>query len=46
MFVLGRDPTKFAGSNKVETPKPQELCKLKKVEDKQSLPLHFYSLQS
>jgi hypothetical protein len=44
MFALGRDPTKFAGLNKVKTPKTP--IKLEKVEDKQSLPLHFYSLRS
>jgi hypothetical protein len=44
MFALGRNPTKFASSNKVETPKTP--IKLEKVEDKQSLPLHFYSLRS
>jgi hypothetical protein len=45
MFALGRDPTKFADSNKVGIPgTPTIMQAKKKVENKQSLPLHFYSL--
>jgi hypothetical protein len=41
MFTLSRAPFKSADSNKVETPRTPIVMQTKKVENKQSLLLHF-----
>jgi hypothetical protein len=43
VFALGRVLFKSMELNNIETQELQQLCKLKEVENKQSLPLHFYS---